>query len=99
MVSDAQVVQIVISKLKADASRERFVELTIQMKEWFLAQDGFVSYEVYENDRDWADKIVWKDSESAKRINKAFLQSNIFKEMGTLVEPDYRGFFGRRVDV
>ena len=88
-----------ISKLKAGASRERFIELTKQMKEWFLTQEGFVSYEVYENDRHWADKIVWKNSESAKRINRAFLESDIFKEMGTLVEPDYRGFFGRTVDV
>ena len=99
VMSDARVVQIVISKLKAGASRERFIELTKQMKEWFLAQDGFVSYEVYENDRDWADKIVWKDSDSAKRINTAFLESELFREMETLVEPDYRGFFGKRVDV
>ena len=99
MLNDAQLVQIVISTLRPGASRERFIELTKQMQEWFLAQDGFVSYEVYENDRHWADKIVWRDAESARRINDAFLASNIFKEMGTLVAPDYRGFFGRRVDL
>ena len=99
MLNDAQVVQVVISTLKAGASRERFIELTKQMKEWFLAQDGFVSYEIYENDRNWADKIVWRDAESAKRINKAFLESGIAQEMLTLVEPDYRGILGKRVEV
>ena len=99
MADDTQVVQIVLSRLKTSASRERFIELTKKMKEWLSAQEGFVSYEAYENDEHWADKIVWSDSESAKRINEAFLESEIYAEMGTLLDPDYRGFIGKKIEV
>lgn len=69
------------------------------MKKWLHSPDGFVSYEVYENDRNWADRIVWRDAESAQRINKAFMESEIAWKMLTLVESDYRGILGKSVDV
>lgn len=63
----AHVAQNVISMLKGSASRECFIELPKPTKERFLTQDGFVSCEVYENGRKWTDKIVWRDTEGARR--------------------------------
>ena len=97
MESNEEVVQIVISKLITESKRERFVELTSQMKNWFLAQGGFISYEAYENGLNLADKIVYKDNESAERINKLFMETDIAKEMLTLVEPDYSSFMGTHI--
>ena len=95
--SNQQVVQIVISKLIDNQQRDRFVELTKQMKNWFLSQDGFVSYEAYENQANMADKIVYKNTESATRINQLFMQTDIAKEMLTLVDSDYTGFMGATI--
>lgn len=99
MASDLQVVQVVIFKLRPDANRERFIELTKQMKAWFLTQDGYVSYEIYDNHPNWADKLVWRDIERAERIKKAFHDSAIFKELEKLLEQDYRGFLGEEIVV
>ena len=99
MKSNEEVIQIITSKLIASSKRERFVELTKQMKNWFLTQDGFVTYEAYENDLNLADKIVYKNKESAKRINKFFMEIEIAKESLTLVEPDYSGFMGTNINV
>jgi len=99
MQSGQEIVQIVISNLKPDASRARFMELTNEMKKWLLSQDGFVSYEVYENDLHWADKIAYVDKESAERINQLFMRTEIAKEMLNYVEPDYTAFMGKSADV
>ena len=99
MESNEEVIQIIISKLIASSKRDRFVELTEQMKNWFLTQDGFVSYEAYENDLNLADKIVYKNNESAKRTNKLFMETEIAKEMLTLVEPNYSGFMGTNIEL
>lgn len=99
MSDNREVVQIVISKLKPAASRERFIELTKEMKQWFLTQDGFIAYEVYENKHNWADKIVYENNDAADRINHLFMKTKIAKEMLELVEPDFSGFIGTNVDV
>lgn len=99
MESNEEVIQIIISKLIASSKRDRFVELTEQMKNWFLTQDGFVSYEAYENDLNLADKIVYKNNESAKRTNKLFMETEIAKEMLTLIEPNYSGFMGTNIEL
>ena len=99
MSANQEVVQIVISKLKSDASRTHFIELTKEMKQWFLAQDGFIAYEVYENEQDWADKIVYENSDAADRINHLFLKTKIAEEMLKLVVPDFSVFMGTKVEV
>lgn len=99
MESNEEEIQIIISKLIASSKRDPFVELTKQMKNWFLTQDGFVSYEAYENDLNLADKIVYKNNESAKRTNKLFMETEIAKEMLTLVEPNYSGFMGTNIEL
>ena len=99
MQSCENIVQIVVSKLKPNTSREHFVELTTEMKKWLLNQDGFISYEVYENNGHWADKIVYKNKESLEHINLLFLNTEIAKEMLNYIEPDYTTFIGKSVDV
>ena len=94
-----ETVQIVISNLKPDANREHFLGLTNEMKKWFLTQDGFISYEVFENNHQWADKIVYKNNESAERINQLFMKTDIAKEMLNYVEPGYSVFMGKSVAV
>ena len=99
MESNQEVIQIIISKLISSSKRDRFVELTKQMKSWLLTQNGFVSYEAYENDLNLADKIVYINNESAKRMNKLFMETEIAKEMLTLVEPNHSGFMGTNINV
>jgi len=99
METKKKIIQIVISKLIASSKRDRFIELTKQMNNWFLTQDGFVSYEAYENNLNLADKIVYKNKESAKRINKMFMETEIAKEMLTLVEPGYSSFIGENINL
>ena len=99
MSSNEEIVQIVISELINNSKKERFVELTKQMKQWFLNQDGFVSYEAYENNGKLADKIVYKNDESAKKLNKLFMDTEMAKEMLTLIKSDYTGFMGSSIDL
>lgn len=99
MSDNQEVVQIVLSKLKPAASLERFIELTKEMKRWLLGQEGFVAYEIYENERNLADKIVYENSNAAGRINHLFLKTKIAKEMLELVDPGYSGFMGVKVDI
>jgi len=96
---EQKVVQIVIAKLKGDENRQRFIELTKEMKLWLLKQEGFISYEVYENGLDWTDRIVYKNGECADVINKLFLETRMAKEMKELVEATYSSFMGVFVDL
>ena len=99
MPSNEEVVQIVISELIDKSKKERFIELTKQMKKWFINQDGFVSYEAYENNEKLADKIVYKNNDSAKRINKLFMDTSVAKEMLSLVKSNYTGFMGKSIEL
>ncbi|MDH5694885.1 MAG: hypothetical protein OEZ47_17445 [Gammaproteobacteria bacterium] len=92
-------IQLVISSLKPGASYERFVELTKEMYEWLQLQNGFVSYEVYENHPKWADKLVYENIECAERINQDFLTTEIAKEMLDMVEPAYKIFTGKSLSL
>lgn len=99
MKNDEEVVQIVIASLKPGASTVQFVALTKQMKEWFLVRDGFVSYEFYRGGENIADKIVWKNAEYAQQINREFLTSDIFRQMEPLLDSNYSGFTGKRLEL
>lgn len=99
MKPDKEIIQIIISKLIASSKKERFIALTKQMKNWLSTQDGFISYEAYENNLNLADKIVYKNYESAKRINSLFMETEIAKEMLTLVEADYSGLMGTTIEL
>lgn len=66
-------VQIVKFKLRPDTSRETFLYLTKQMIAWLKDKKGFIAYELYEGSEFWADRIAWKDQESAQDGLKYFL--------------------------
>ena len=90
-------VQVVISRLNSKATRERFLELTKEMYQWLLAQEGFISYEVFDNHPRWADKLVYQNKEAAERINKLFMETELAKNMLDLIEPGFTLFMGRPV--
>jgi hypothetical protein len=94
-----QVIQMVISQLKPDASREAFVELHRQTAEWMKTHPDCVSYEVYEGARGAiADRIIWSSSEGAKRGNEAYTRTAIAEGMQRIVE-SYSNFFGATVEL
>ena len=92
-------VQIVISRLREEANREEFVNLTRAMVNWLEHQPGFISYELYEGERGWADRIVWSGPEVARAANSAFGKTPIGRRMAELVDPNYRGFMGSRLQL
>lgn len=90
-------VQIVQFKLKPDASRVLFLNLTQRMLLWLQARPGFVAYELYEGDACWSDRITWKDQASAQKGLADFLATPIAAQLIPLVEDDYSSFFGQAV--
>ena len=90
-------VQIVKFKLKLDTSREKFLELTVQMIAWFKEMEGFVAYELYEGSECWSDRVAWESEKHAQDGLNAFLSTAIAKQMIPLVESGYSSFFGEAV--
>jgi quinol monooxygenase YgiN len=99
MTGSDSMIQIVISRLRKDADREAFLDLTRQMVEWLSSQPGFVGYELYESKEGWADRIEWASADAAMQGNRAFAATDIFRQMIEIVDPDYRSILGRIVDL
>jgi hypothetical protein len=90
-------VQIVISQLKASASREEFIELHRQTAEWMSRHPDCISYEVFEgSDGAIADRIVWASKGGARRGNEDYAKTGIAAEMQRIVA-SYSNFFGEPV--
>lgn len=90
-------VQIVQFKLKSDASRVLFLNLTQRMLLWLQARPGFVAYELYEGDAYWSDRITWKDQASAQNGQADFLTTTIAAQLTPLVAESHSSFFGQAV--
>ena len=90
-------VQIVKFKLKPDASRELFLELTEQMIAWLNSRTGFIAYELSEGTEFWSDRIVWKDQGYSQEGLNDFMTTAIAKNLLYLVEGGYSSFFGQVV--
>ena len=90
-------VQIVNFKLKADTSREAFLELTAQMIAWLKNREGFIAYELYEGSEYWSDRIAWECEKHAKEGLNHFLTTATAMRMVPLVEIGYTTFFGELV--
>jgi quinol monooxygenase YgiN len=90
-------VQIVKFRLRPDASREAFLEITEQMVGWLKHREGFIAYELYEGSEYWSDRIAWKNEEFARDGQKSFLATPIAQQMIPLVDNDYSSFFGKAV--
>ena len=89
--------QIVITRLKDIGSRDHFLDLTRDMLAWLEQQPGFLDYALYENGIDFSDTLVYRSDADASRINEDFGKTETYRAMIQLVEPGYRGFFGRQV--
>ncbi|WP_406164571.1 helix-turn-helix domain-containing protein [Streptomyces sp. NBC_00996] len=90
-------VHIVISRLRPEASREAFLDVTRRMVDWLRLQPGFVGYELYEAKENWADRLEWESTVHAEQGLRAFLGTDIYAEMIGYVEDDYHGIIGRSV--
>lgn len=90
-------VQIVKFKLKPDASREKFLELTAQMISQLKEMEGFIAYELYESPECWSDRIAWKSKAHAQNGLQAFLSTAVSKQIIPLIESEYSSFFGDSV--
>lgn len=96
----SEAVLIVQSKLRPGASRERFFELSRETKSWLETQSGFVSYVLFDGGKGrWTDAMTWSDMESMDAGNAAFSATQIAKAFQDLVEPDFKSFVGRAVDL
>lgn len=93
------IVQVVISNAKPGVNKKEFRKLTAQMAAWLKKQKGFVSYELYESETGWADRIVWTTLKAAKQGNNAFSQTTIGTLMSNFIEPGFNAFMGKPVDV
>ena len=66
---------------------------------WFENQKGFIDYQCFENGCDFSDIITYDSEASAKRINDDFYNTSTCKEMIALIDSDFRGFTGRKIDL
>jgi hypothetical protein len=90
-------VQIVISQVKAAASREEFVDLHRQTAEWMADHPDCISYEVFEGANGAiADRIVWSSKAAALRGNEDYARTPIAVGMQRIVA-SYTNFFGEPV--
>ncbi len=89
--------QIVNFRLKPGSSRERFVELTQRMAAWLADRPGFVAYELYEGATEWSDRIAWRCEADARAAVEVFRTTPLCDDIVSLVEGDYRSFFGAAV--
>ena len=94
---EQSVVQIVVSQLKASATREQFIDLHRQTADWMAAHPDCVSYEVFEGTNGAiADRIAWSSKAGAMRGNEDYAKTSIAVGMQSIVE-SYHNFFGQAV--
>jgi hypothetical protein len=92
-------VQIVVSQLRAAATRDEFVELHRQTAQWMQQHPDCLSYEVFEGSKGAiADRIVWASKSGALRGNEDYAKTDIAAGMQRIVE-SYSNFFGVPVDL
>jgi hypothetical protein len=94
----SEAVIMVTVKLKAGASRERFVELGHKVKAWLERQPGFVRYQIFEGDDGrWTDIMTWADAETMELGHQALGSSDVTDGFDELIEPEHTSFIGLAV--
>jgi hypothetical protein len=92
-------VQIVVSQLKASATREEFLDLHRQTARWMAEHPDCVSYEVFEGSKGAiADRIVWASKAGAMRGNEEYAKTEIARGMERIVA-SYTNFVGTPVEL
>jgi hypothetical protein len=89
--------QIVTFSLTPDTSRAVFIDLTRKMCRWLERAEGFLAYELYEGAESCSDRIVWETEGHARDGLDAFIKTEMAEQMISMVENDYRSFFGKAV--
>ncbi len=94
----SEAVIIVTVKLKAGASRERFLELGRKVKAWLENQPNFVSYQLFEGeDGRWTDVMTWASPEAMEVGHQALGSSDITNGFDELIEEEHTSFLGQAV--
>ena len=93
------VVELVISKLRANVQVNDYLELARNLRTWLSERPGFVSCELYVGEpNSFAHRVVWRSFEEAQKSARALAETEIGWGMSELVQPDPPSFFGRRID-
>lgn len=87
-------VQIVVFRLVPDADREAFLRVTEQLVDWLREQPGFVGYQLYEGQQDWADRLEWDTSAHAEQARRNFTATEVYADLITYLADDYRSMIG-----
>lgn len=94
----SEAVIIVTIKLKAGVDRERFLQLTRQVKAWLERQPDFVRYELFEGDDGrWTDMMTWASPEAMEVGHQALRSSDVTNGFDELIEPEHTSFLGQAV--
>jgi hypothetical protein len=94
----SEAVNIVTVKLKAGASRERFLQLGREVKAWLERQSDFVRYELFEGDDGrWTDVMTWANPEAMEVGHQALGASDITNGFDELIESEHVSLLGRKV--
>jgi hypothetical protein len=94
----SEAVIIVTVKLKAGASRDRFLQLGRQVKDWLESQPDFVRYELFEGDDGrWTDIMTWASPEAMELGHQALGSSDVTNGFDELIEPEHTSFLGQAV--
>jgi hypothetical protein len=93
------VVELAISKLRANVQANDYLELARNLRTWFSERPGFVSCELYVGEPNtFAHRVVWRSFEDAQKAARALSETEIGWGMSELVQTDSQSFFGRRID-
>ena len=94
----SEAVIIVTVRLKAAASRDRFLQLGREVKAWLERQPGFVRYELFEGDDGrWTDVMTWASPEAMELGHQALGSSDVTNGFDELIEPEHTSFLGQAV--
>lgn len=94
----SEAVIMVTVKLKAGASRERFLELAHQVRAWLEGQPDFVRYQIFEGaDGRWTDIMTWANADAMEVGHQALGANDLMGEFEDLIEPEHTSFLGQAV--
>ena len=90
-------VQVVKFALKPGASSQHFLALTEEMLAWLKQQEGFLGYELYEENGVWLDRVVWQNKTAGEAGLRNFLTTPLAAKIIEFVEDEPQVFFGKPV--
>jgi antibiotic biosynthesis monooxygenase (ABM) superfamily enzyme len=87
-VETERALELVVSKLHGDVSREQFLGTNKAVSTWISKQPGFISRElVYDNQGDrWVDIVWWETMEQAHAASEASMTSESCSPMFALID-------------